>query len=237
MKNSINKEEIHVWAANAYDFYENDRHFYNLLSDDERERADQFFYEEHKRNFILSRGILRKIIGSYLFVSPEKIKFSYGKYGKPYVFDFLNNKFYFNIAHSKNLVLYVFSKDFPVGVDIQKIEHCEDYEDLFKNLFCSGEILSLEAIPLLHRLEYFFKYWTHKEAFIKMIGYGFHCPMDQFEISLIPGGPSVLCYVNKKFSCSAEKITLKDLDLYPGYAAALAFKGHCRNIQFLQYRI
>lgn len=238
MINSLKNDGIHVCMVNLHDYYNDELYFYDLLSEDERARSVQIFSRTHEKNFILTRGILRRIIGDYLEIDPRKIKFSYGKYGKPFLYNPMKkNELYFSVSHSGNIFLCAFSKNSELGVDVEKIEHLEYFELIAEDFFYAGEILSFKKIPFLKRREYFFKHWTRKEAFIKMIGYGLCCPMNQFELSLLPKTPPTLCYIHSDFNVVREPV-LKDLNGYPGYAAALAFEGPSgnRNIQFLKYQ-
>ena len=57
---------------------------------------NKFVFEKDKHNFIIVRGILRKIISKYLQKKPTHLKFSNGKYGKPYL-DVKNKSKFFSV--------------------------------------------------------------------------------------------------------------------------------------------
>lgn len=78
----------------------------------------------------------------------------YNKNGKPYLENIDN--IYFNISHS-NEYLVIATSNKPVGVDIEKIRNY--------NLKIN-EILNIKP----KNNEEFFKYWTKKEALIKLKG-------------------------------------------------------------------
>src|SRR5579883_1567651 len=54
-----------------------------LLSDDERARADRFRFERDRRRFIVARGILRSLLARYTNRPAAHIEFSYSTKGKP----------------------------------------------------------------------------------------------------------------------------------------------------------
>src|SRR5882724_8296951 len=77
--------DAHLWRfsldrrdAKAVDFVD-------MLSPDERARAQQFFFAENRRRFVIARGWLRVILGRYLHTPPARLAFRYGAQGKPYL--------------------------------------------------------------------------------------------------------------------------------------------------------
>lgn len=93
-------------------------------------------------------------------------------YGKPYLPDSNSN---FNISHSGNTVICVFSKQ-EIGVDIEEINEI-DYS-LFENVFSSREFAEINR----EGLDKFYEFWTRKESVIKAIGKGMSIPLTEIEI-------------------------------------------------------
>jgi 4'-phosphopantetheinyl transferase len=58
-----------------------------LLSDDERSRAERFTFPGLRERFVGARGVLRTILGRYLDMPPERIRFAYNNFGKPALLD------------------------------------------------------------------------------------------------------------------------------------------------------
>ena len=73
--------------------------------------------------------------------------------------------------------------------------------------------------------EAFFACWTRKEAYLKARGDGLSLPLDQFDVSLMPGEPAVLLST-KWDPQEASRWSLQELRPDLGYAAALAVEGH-----------
>ena len=71
----------------------------------------------------------------------------------------------------------------------------------------------------------FFLCWTRKEAYIKARGEGLSLPLDQFDVSLVPGEPAALLSTHRN-PHEAFRWSLQELTPAPGYAAALAVEGH-----------
>lgn len=230
----IPPRDIHVWRINVNDYSNYLANFYKLLSYDEHKRTSQYHFEKDRKNFIIARGILRSIISRYLLITPEEIKFSYNAYGKPYLNPKNNGPLYFNISHSADLILYIFSKNNEVGIDVENIHPIDNFENIAEQFFSPRENIKLKSVPASLRLNSFFKCWTRKEAFIKAIGNGLSYPLHEFDVSLLPNEPATLLKVQRDPYLSSQW-SLKALTPYPGYEAAFIFKVPCENIKYWQY--
>lgn len=109
------------------------------------------------------------ILGCNSFEFDKIIK---DNYGKPYVLDSNLN---FNISHSGNTVVCVFSKQ-DIGIDIEEINEI-DYS-LFENVFSSSEFDEINS----NGLDKFYEFWTKKESVIKAIGKGMSIPLTEIEV-------------------------------------------------------
>jgi phosphopantetheinyl transferase len=67
----------------------------------------------------------------------------------------------------------------------------------------------------------FFRCWTRKEAYIKARGEGLSLPLDQFDVSLVPGEQDALLGSQREPS-EASSWLLQELASAPGDVAALA---------------
>jgi 4'-phosphopantetheinyl transferase len=81
----------------------------------------------------------------------------------------------------------------------------------------------------------FFLCWTRKEAYIKARGEGLSLPLDQFEVSLIPGEPAALVSVQQD-SNEAFRWSLEELFPDADYAAALAVVGRDWSLASWQWQ-
>src|SRR5262245_57704155 len=182
--------EIHVWQAHLDVPQADVSNLQETLTDDDQERAARFYFEKHRRRFIVGRGILRTILGRYLGVQPDKIRFSYNDKGKPSLVESKLSDFGFNISHSDELGLYAFALGVPVGVDVEVIRPVSDMEAIAKRFFSPLEYQMLQQVPNENRLEAFFNCWTRKEAYVKAEGLGLFIPLDSFTVSLTLSEPA-----------------------------------------------
>lgn len=196
------------------------------LTEEELERAERFHFQRHRVRFIVARGVLRTILGRYLWVEPGRLRFSYGPHGKPELAG--NNAWRalrFNVSHSHRLALYAVTNDREIGVDVERIRPDLAGEKIAERFFSPQEAAMLRGLPAQVRQEAFFACWTRKEAYLKAVGEGITLRLDQFEVSVAPEGPATLLSI-KGDPKKASRWSLKELDPGPGYVAALAVKGH-----------
>jgi 4'-phosphopantetheinyl transferase len=59
------------------------RHLYDLLSDQERRRADAFFFERDARRFVVSHAVLRTLLSRSTGIPAHELKFRAERGRKP----------------------------------------------------------------------------------------------------------------------------------------------------------
>ncbi len=72
--------------------------------------------------------------------------------------------------------------------------------------------------------------WTRKEAFIKAIGQGLSCPLDQFDVTVDPDGPAALL-ATRWDARDAGRWEMAALDPGGDYIGALAVEGAHKQVQ------
>lgn len=176
--------EVHIWMG-VQDRTESEcSRFLRILSPDERMRAEQFRFEEHRLKFIARHGILRTILGKYLGVPAHTVLFHHGANGKPELAKaFRRSGVVFNISHSNGLALFAFARNHEIGVDIEHVRDIPEMEHIIERFFSPGERAFIHATPPLERRDAFFDCWTRKEAFIKATGTGLALPLSSFDVA------------------------------------------------------
>jgi len=216
------EHEVHVWVASVASAAGYITQFRELLSDDENARASQFRFEKNRHEFIVSRGMLRTLLASYLGGSAAGLRFTYSAHGKPRLEEARNpGTLTFNLSHSDGVIVCAFARNREVGVDVEKMREDFSTEEIAERFFSAGERTALRALPAEHRRQGFFNCWTRKEAYIKARGEGLSLPLHQFDVSLSPAEPAALLRTRPEAD-EASRWSLHDLEVHPGYAAALA---------------
>jgi 4'-phosphopantetheinyl transferase len=220
--NSLEGDEVHIFYADVDSLLCCAGSLENTLSDEEKYRKDRFLLLEDKVRYIISRGLLRIILGAYLGNEPKYIVIKNGPHGKPMLDGGSDpDAIRFSVSHSNRRALYAINRGREIGVDVEKMRPEFPVEEISDHYFSAREAAFLRTLPAPEREDVFFTYWTLKEAFMKGTGEGFSLPMNRFEITHDPPKVSSL----QGNSDAAARWSLRRLHLEPGYAAALAVAG------------
>jgi len=225
----LSHDQIHIWKLDLNVDKVNLNYLYdNVLSSDERKRADKLKSKDDQKRAIYSRGLLRKKLGTYLEVDPADISFSYNEYGKPS----LNPKFHFedlrfNVSHSKDIVVYAITRNRDIGIDVEYLKNVNRAGKIVERFFSKEEIDFYISQPEHKRKWAFFALWTRKEAYSKAMGRGIGLPSKDFELNLIPDNDQNLSDSSKK-----SKWMLYNVEIESEYLAALATESNDIDIKY-----
>lgn len=221
---TLGHTEVHLWRARLDDQLADSLKL--LLSAEETARANRFHFTKDRNHFIVARGLLRKLLAAYLgLASSDDLTFSYGEKGKPFLAENQRGSVNFNLAHSNGLALYAFSHDRELGVDLEFVKDELADEQIAKRFFSTAEVEALQRVPADLKTQAFFNCWTRKEAYIKARGEGLSLPLDEFDVSLLPGEAAALLR-NHKEPDEVSRWTMRSVSVPEGYVAALVVEGH-----------
>ncbi|HHP7244070.1 MAG TPA: 4'-phosphopantetheinyl transferase family protein [Elainellaceae cyanobacterium] len=222
---TLGQHEVHVWCASLEWEKVQVWQLYQYLSEDERQRADQFHFEKDQAHFIVARSLLRIILSRYLGFDAKALRFCYGVNGKPALIAAQGGKrLQFNLSHSQGWALYAVTHDRAIGVDIEGIRPNLLWSGMAERCLTPRELAVLQTLPSHLQCQAFFTAWTRKEAYLKARGLGLSTPLDHVEVALIPGEPAVLLTVQWNPQ-EAKRWILQNLRLAPGYVGAVAVEG------------
>jgi len=200
---NLTTEKVYVFLINLDLFDYTD--FIGLLSNNEVKRADKMKTKKKKRQYIITRGMIKKLLSIIIDKDPHKIEFSYNHHGKPFINEKYNGySVEFNTSHSGRYGLIAITLDNKVGVDIQKIKPEIDFRALSSRFFSNNERNELLKLEKHEQQEAFYLGWVRKESFIKATGMGVAYGLDQFSVSLNKEDNSnviISDYENKKWHC------------------------------------
>ncbi len=219
---------VHVWRVDL-DPISPDR-FANVLSEEERRRASRFHFERDRRRFIVRRGILRELLARYLSIDPVAVDLRVGAQGKLGVETPGQRRWLeFNLSHSQGRVLFAFSREIPLGVDLECVRPIRDKEALVRRFFSPAEASAFLRLPTSRRLDAFFIGWTRKEAFVKAKGTGLSFGLSSFDVALTPGAGA--CLLRTRYDeADVNNWSLSDIDAGTGYRAALALRVDAEKV-------
>lgn len=223
---TLGGEAVHVWRIRLAQPPARVQAFSNLLAPDERARAERYVFRRDRERFAVARGALRTILARYLRAAPARLRFSYGRYGKPFLPGEAGaGGLRFNLSHSNELAVCALARGREVGVDVEFIREDFAGPDVARRFFSAPEVAALCALPAGDaRTRGFFNCWTRKEAYIKARGEGLSHPLGCFSVSLAPGEPARLLSATND-PREVTRWSLVELEVGDGYAAAVAVEG------------
>jgi 4'-phosphopantetheinyl transferase len=168
------------------------------LSPDERARHERFRFDRDRRDFAAAHALLRGALSAQVPRPPREWTFIAGPRGKPALDAESADRTHlsFNLAHTPGLVACVVARDADVGVDVEAVDRRADALRLAHRYFSRVEIEQLERWPDAERQTHFIEVWTLKEAYVKAIGEGLACRLDEF--SFVFDGPRSLQFASTR---------------------------------------
>jgi 4'-phosphopantetheinyl transferase len=225
---TLETNEVHVWRIALADEVLADR-YWNLLSDDERARAERFYRRAHRDRYVVAHGALRRIIASYVGERPDRLTFTAGEHGKPMLVagsSASRSGIEFNLSHSADLALLAVARGRAVGVDLEQWSEETEHLEVAERFFSPVERAALKAMSAerRHVVAGFFAAWSRKEAYLKATGHGITRGLHHFDVSLEPDGPARL--LGDRLDAQAtERWAMCALEPGDRYSAALVVEA------------
>jgi 4'-phosphopantetheinyl transferase len=116
--------------------------------------------------------VLREVLGRYLGIRGEQIRFEYNAFGKPALSPGLASRLTFNLSHSADLAVIAVAYGAAIGVDLEHVRAQPDFADIARYFFSAAEVDHLTALPSHLQARAFFGCWTRREAYVKACGEG-----------------------------------------------------------------
>ena len=231
---SLDDASVHVWLANISSLEHCAASFAALIGADERERGSAFHSPLDRARHLVTRGALRALAGHYLDTPPTALRFERGTFGKPAIANPGAAPLAFNVSHSGDVVLLAFARAGELGVDVERWNpRLGDAERvrIAESVFSDPERATLERMSSSAQREHaFYSLWSRKEAYLKGTGAGISGGLSHVDISMDEVARVV---EDRRDARAVDRWTLCDLDVGPGYSAALAASPHGRDVTLL----
>ena len=163
---ALGDDEVQVWLAHLPTARSVLEKLTAVVSTDEVERAARFRSSAHQERALMTRGILRNLLGHQLHRSPRDLDFNVNEHGKPALPP--PARLHFNLSHSGDYAAFALTRLGAVGVDVERIrEDMPQLDDIAHRYFADSEQTQLRSVRDSERVRAFFTLWTRKEAFVK----------------------------------------------------------------------
>lgn len=202
----LGKNDVHVWLARLHHPLAPGvlQACEALLDDTERLRLQQFPEHGPRSEYLMARALARTLLAGYAGIAARDWRFSTNEYGRPVIADpvaFRNLSF--NLSHTEGLLACAVSLDRAVGVDVERVNHAVDPDELAPLVFAPPELERLAAAPTQGRRNTFFALWTLKEAYLKARGMGFSIAPNTVWFKSGPEGTPVIGFTREDADSSA----------------------------------
>lgn len=203
---------VHVWSVSLAGPPELD-----VLSAEERERAERLATERLTSRWSRARSGLRRVLAAYAAVEPAAIRLAPSPcvhcgelHGKPVLAEPPESWLRFNLTHSGELAVVAVALGREVGVDVEATREGRRMEGIAERWFNAKESALLSRLEGAEQEATFHRLWARKEAYLKATAEGIAGDLASFDaLELEPPG-------------GAAGWEFADLEVGEGYAGALA---------------
>lgn len=159
---------VYIWRAFLPSIlvYADDLHGY--LDDGELAKSKRYHFEHDARRYVLSRALLKMLIGGIFNLEADTIQIIPGPNKKPIIKN-SDASAHFNISHSGDWLLIAIAST-EIGIDIERTDRSHHFDDIIEHSFSEPEKNMLNAS--LEKLYGFYVLWTRKEAISKATSKG-----------------------------------------------------------------
>lgn len=193
-----------------------------ILSPEERARADAAVAPVQRRRRFAARAALRQVLAAYLDVAPAEVAILTDPHGKPR----LERGPAFNLSHSEDVMLLAVGDGVEIGVDLERRGRLDgDWRGVARTAFSDGEQRQLAALSEDQRAEAAVRCWVRKEAYAKARGPGFAYGFKSFTVRIEKGGADSLLIEDVQDPGAPGAWRLRDINAPSPFVASLAHSG------------
>lgn len=170
----LSASEVHLWLLQPDEVdLALCAEYTNLLSAVERDQQQRFYFERHRRQYALTRALVRTVLSQYAEVLPGAWRFVKNRYGKPQIAEpGPYSRLRFNLSHTEGMIACAVTTAGEIGVDVESEEKAVQLDSIADSYLSADEAASLADLPGSARLRRLVEYWTLKEAYVKALGKG-----------------------------------------------------------------
>jgi 4'-phosphopantetheinyl transferase len=191
---------------------------YEVLSGEERARADRLASGAARRRYVAARAALREHLAGELGVAAADVSLRAGRWGKPEVA--AHHGLQFSLAHCGDLAVLALRRGGALGVDVEALAHRERWPALLDRISAPSERTAARADAERRGPVAFYERWVAKEAVVKALGRGLTLPLAQVVLRRDAEHRLVLAELCGS-APSAARWELRALDVGEGFVGAI----------------
>lgn len=159
------------------------KEFLPALSPHERQRHDSFASDTDRHVYLLGHAMVRAALTLYLKKPAGEWRFAPEAGGKPRIVAPVAAPLEFSLSHTRGLAVCAFTRNVPVGVDVEPVARGDELQEIVERRFAESERRMIESLPPSFRGERSVWLWTAKEALLKAWGRGLGVPLETVPFS------------------------------------------------------
>ena len=206
-----------------------------LLDDAERERFTSYVHQPSRERFLTGCSLAKSAVAAASGVDPREVRLDRTcarcgeAHGKPRV---SGSDLELSVSHSGDRVAVAVTRKTPIGVDVEETDARarggDDPGALERYVLSEAEQAAFDTgLAPADRRRNFLVIWTRKEAVLKATGDGLNVSLHDLVVAAPTAPAEVLAW---PYAGPPAAVVLRDLDVGPGYVAALAVLGPCDEI-------
>ena len=139
----------------------------SVLNNEELSYLESLHCRPIYSRFLMTRFFLKSLLSYYLKIPVQQVKLIRQDSGKLMICEDL----FFNLSHSKDFLLFGFSLDSDVGVDVQFRTDSLKYTALARRFFSKADYDYFLSLSFVDQRLFFYQSWVYKEAYVKYYGH------------------------------------------------------------------
>ena len=202
-----------------------------LLDREEIQRHAAFLNENARREYLLTRVLVRTTLARYLGATPESLRFQKNPQGRPALMagESGEHPLRFNVSHSAGVIACAVAWRREIGIDVESTTASAIDEEVARRHFSPTEFTDyLRQSTMALRHERFLEYWTLKEAYLKARGLGLTLPLEKISCHWREPGEIELT-IDPDLGDDAASWQLHLQRPAPGFIAAIAARKENGN--------
>jgi 4'-phosphopantetheinyl transferase len=182
----VTSGELHLWYVAPDDSFDGELlgSYEALLQPDERQRYGALKVERRRREYLVTRALVRCVLSRYYPDAPGDWRFRITAHGKPELDP--PRDLHFNLTNCNGLVACAVA-GCRVGVDAEPLSRAPAILDLAPRFLAEGEREALSQLDAPKRTDRAISLWTLKEAYVKARGLGLALPLRSFSFAFHAG--------------------------------------------------
>jgi 4'-phosphopantetheinyl transferase len=220
-------DEVHIWSVDLRLGGAAVCTCWDLLAPEERWVALGYRFAKDRREFVVTRALLRQILARYTGRATADLCFDFNSSGKPVLRG--AQSLHFSVSHSRDLALLAIAQS-QVGIDVEYSRTIAFRQGVIEQCLARPERSHLQALPPKARAAALHRCWTQKEAVLKALGAGLLYPPRHLN-ALADGGRSHV------LSALGRRWLVRQVDAPVGYAAAVAIEQPNCRVKWRQWRV